>query len=350
VGLLLGCFEATGVIGPFLFGAFADRRGSYRGVILVTYLLTAAAVIPLAFSRHVFLSAVLIITLSLGYRSCTPMLDAMATIDLAKTRGDYGKIRCCGSAAFIVLALFLQNTPVLKLTTAPHIAIWGLIFACAAFFPILFLPKKYTLTEKKLKPQTKKINDDDKKIKFWTPTLVVGIALIMSVRFGMSPYYSFLAIFMSDKLHWAASGLIFANAATTEIPFLFISRPFIKRFGALTILALAALAVGIRITIYGLVPTKAGIIGATLLHSISFGMFHAAAVSFITDNVPEEKRAVGMSLYQALGSGLPAFLGAIIGGIVVQHFGYKTLFLSFTAFPAAGIVIFVLYRIFRREK
>jgi PPP family 3-phenylpropionic acid transporter len=275
------------------------------------------------------------------------MLDAMATLDLAKTGGDYGKIRACGSAAFIVLSLILQNIQWMRPNTSVHIAFWAIVTSVAAFAPILCLPRKYTVTAAPAgnRASVPKVHTGSG---FWTPTLVVGILIIIFCRFGMSPYYSFLGIFVTEKLHWDAVGLLFAIAATAEIPFMFISRFFIKRLGALTVLTISAAAIGVRMWLYGAFPTKTAIICAQLLHSVSFGAFHTAAVSFIAENVPPEKRAFGMSLYLALGSGLPAFLGAIIGGFVVQSFGYRVLFLSFISFPVLAILLYFGYTAIRR--
>jgi PPP family 3-phenylpropionic acid transporter len=123
---------------------------------------------------------------------------------------------------------------------------------------------------------------------------------------------------------------------------MFLSKGLIRRFGALRILVISALAVSLRLSIYAFFPVKTGIICAQLLHSLCFGLFHPAAVAFISSCVPPERRAWGMSLYLSLGSGVPALLGNILGGIIVETAGYQALYSTFALFPLAAAGLYFI--------
>jgi PPP family 3-phenylpropionic acid transporter len=125
---------------------------------------------------------------------------------------------------------------------------------------------------------------------------------------------------------------------------MFLSKKLISRFGALKILAFSALAVSLRLALYAIFPVKGWIIAAQCLHSLCFGLFHPAAVAFISSCVPPERRALGMSLYLSLGNGLPTFLGNILGGFIIEYAGYRTLYGSFAFFPlvALGVYWFIV--------
>jgi predicted MFS family arabinose efflux permease len=49
-----------------------------------------------------------------------------------------------------------------------------------------------------------------------------------------------------------------------------------------------------------------------------------------------------MSLYLSLGTGFPAFLGNILGGLVLEQWGYRVLFSSFVVFPLLAVVFFFI--------
>jgi PPP family 3-phenylpropionic acid transporter len=137
---------------------------------------------------------------------------------------------------------------------------------------------------------------------------------------------------------------MWALSATAEIPFVYFSSRLIARFGAPRLLAVSTAAVFARLCVYALFPSPGGAVVGQLLHSLCYGVFHPAAVNFITTRVPPERRATGMAMYLSLGSGLPTFLGSSLGGFVLGSFGYRILFISFGIFAVAGVGLYFLSR------
>jgi PPP family 3-phenylpropionic acid transporter len=78
---------------------------------------------------------------------------------------------------------------------------------------------------------------------------------------------------------------------------------------------------------------------AQLLHALTFGTFHTAAVAYVNAKIPAERRGLGMAIYNAIGIGLASFLASIAGGYIVEAHGYTVLFLSYAAVPLGGIAI-----------
>jgi PPP family 3-phenylpropionic acid transporter len=143
---------------------------------------------------------------------------------------------------------------------------------------------------------------------------------------------------------------MWALATLAETIVMFISGKIIARFGALNILAFSSAFVTIRLLIYALFPFKGGIICAQLLHCFCYGLFHPAAVVFISNSVPPEHRAMGMSLYLSLGTGLPALIGNAMGGFIIEHSGYLALFKIFSLFPIGALGIFISIFIAKNHK
>ncbi|AEF84510.1 transporter, major facilitator family [Treponema primitia ZAS-2] len=336
VGILLGIFEGAGIAGPFFFGYFADKMGQYKPGLILVYVLLIAAGIPLALVHQPLISALLIAVLGMGFRSTTPLLDAVATINLGKT-GNYGKIRAVGSLSFIVMVLFLQLSLFLPVDTPVNIGIWIVLSSVLALFSMIIIPGKYTGASKSGTPTPQGTALGRKT---GLPLLAAGLLIIALNRLAMAPVNGFLSLYVTESLHWNAVGLVWALATLAELPFMFISNRFIRRFGALPLLAVTTAAVGIRLGIYVLFPTKGGIIVAQLLHSFCYGIFHPAAVAFIASCVPPERRALGMSLYLSLGTGLPTLVGNILGGIIVEHLGYRALFGSFISFAVLALILY----------
>jgi PPP family 3-phenylpropionic acid transporter len=51
-----------------------------------------------------------------------------------------------------------------------------------------------------------------------------------------------------------------------------------------------------------------------------------------------------MTIYLSLGTGLPTFLGNILGGFIVEYLGYRTLFASYAVFPVLAFGVYLVIR------
>jgi PPP family 3-phenylpropionic acid transporter len=347
VGVLLAIFEGAGICGPFIFGHAADKSGKYKDKVILAYALTAAGAVPLSLVVHPVLSAVFIALLALGFRSTLPLMESLATLSPDGKR-NYGKIRMSGSISFISLMLFLQWIPVLRPNTPINISLWIVIAVISASFTILALPSKYTNSGPRHGETPGKDASAGERREIWTPAFILGFMMIFLSRLAMTPINSFLSLYLVNYLHWDAVGMVWALASVVEIPFLYVSNRLIRRFGAMPILAFTTAAVGIRLLLYVLFPSKAGVIAAQLLHSLCYGLFHPAAISFIADRVPPRHRAYGITLYLSLGLGLPTFIGNFIGGFIADHGGYPLLFGSFSVFAVLGLALYPVHLM--REK
>jgi PPP family 3-phenylpropionic acid transporter len=137
---------------------------------------------------------------------------------------------------------------------------------------------------------------------------------------------------------------MWALSSGVEIPLIFLSKRLIRRFHALPLMTAATAAILVRYLVILLFPTRLGAALSQLTHSFCFGVFHPAAVAFISRCVPPERRALGMSLYLSLGTGLPTLLGTVAGGFIVDYYGFPALFASFSVFAVAGVLLYLLTR------
>jgi len=338
IGMLLGIFEGAAIAGPFVFGYWADKSGNFRSPIIVSCVLPVITVIPLVRWSHPVpvISAILLAVFAFGFRSTSSLLDAITTVRIGKS-GNYGKIRTSGSLSFIVFVLFLQLTPFLKPDSAKHIAFWIAVTSLAAIIYLVILSRS---TFDAVEHEQEKNNGDEKGIPLLSVYFIGGFAIIFLCRFAMSSVYTFFPLYLTETLQWNAVGLMFALSSASEVPFMYISVMLIRRFGSLPLLALSAGGIALRLLLWALFPYKPVIIAAQLLHSLCYGVYHPAAVQFISTVFPANKRGVGMPVYLALGSGLPALLGNMIGGVVVESTGYRPLFAIYAGIAAVAVLIF----------
>jgi PPP family 3-phenylpropionic acid transporter len=340
VGLLLGIFEAAGIAGPFVLGRLVDRWGRYKPGLLICVILMMLPGIPLACTANPLASALLLCVLAVGTKSSIPLMEAMTTL-VAGKEGDYGKLRSFSSVAFICSVLLLQWFPFLPRDRSINIGIWISIMSLAALVFVLILPGRFGTRG------SRSAGAPGASSGRWlrNPRFILGLLMIALNRIAMSPVLSFLSLYVTEYVRWDAVGLVWAIAAAAETPLIFFSRRIINYFKSpLRVIFLTGFALILRLLIYAFLPYPPAVAAGQLLHSLCYGLFHPAAVAFISANVPPEHRAVGMTIYLSLGTGLPTFLGNILGGFIVEYLGYPFLYGGFTIFPALAMGVYAVIR------
>ena len=349
IGVFLAIAEGAGILGPFLFGRFADRSGNYKVSLITAYSITAAVTLPIAHITNPVITALLIVFISVGFRSVTPLIDAMTTINLGE-KGNYGRIRMFGSLSYVCFVFLMQWVPVMRPNTAGNISFWMCLTCVLAITGTIIIPSKYANRRLNMEnsksgrePITSETETKQKK-SIWTPVFIIGLISIILSRLASTPAYSFFPLFLVEYMQWDAVGLMFGIGALSEIPVMYFSHRLIRRFGAMPLIAFSSAMVALRLGIYAIFPFKAGIVFAQLLNSICFGVFHPAAIVFISSCVPPEKRSFGMTLYISVGWGIPNLIGNLLCGFVVEYAGYRQLFGSFTIFAILGAAVYYVYR------
>lgn len=344
-GILLGVFEAAGMGGPFIFGSAADRWGRYKPGLILSHVLILLCLAPLFLLRNPLLIALCMAVMGAGFRSTFPLFDAITTINLGDS-GDYGKLRSAGSISYILLMLFFQVPSPLRPETPLRIILWFGGAGLIALISVLIIPGNLTNGGSRPPPGRTQPGRARSGKGFWSPLLIMGLIIIAFSRLAMTSVNSFFSLFMKEALQWDALGIMFALSAGSEVPLMFLSHRLICRFGPLPLLAASSGAIVLRLALYALFPFKGCIILGQLLHSLCYGAFYPAGIAFMSACVPPERRALGMSLYLSIGTGLPTFIGTILGGLIIEHQGYSAMFGVFSLFPLVSLgVHFLLIRL-----
>jgi len=361
VGLFLSLFEIVGIVGPLVLARLADGMGRRREALALSAVLILVSLPGLAFKAPVLVTGLALVVFSLGLKTLVPVMDSEG-ISFAQASGkatSYGSLRVMGSLGFMAAALGLQAFP--AFSGGPPWAIALALAATAVVFlatlPFLGRRERPSTaaaadamgeTESPLSPRAEPGAaagaGTRTEARRFDPVFVLGLVVMALGRFSIAPISSFISIWASEELRFPAVGLVWAIAAASEIPLMLLASRIIPKTGTMGAIAISSLALVARLCIYAFVPTAAGLIIGQLLHSLCFGLFQPAAVGFVAERVPPERRATGMAIYSGFGVGLPAVLGSALGGLVIEAAGYKALFLSFTGFAFASLILFAITR------
>ncbi len=346
IGILMGCFEAAGLSIPVLVSSRVDKKGTHGRTVILLSILIILVLPPLVLIRHFLVTAIFLGFLAVGFKGSVPLIDALISRNLGDDTTNYGKIRVIGSVGFVFVTLLLQFTPMVNPDSATSIASAIIVPALLVIAAMLLIPGLLVRQPAAALPEeeTGFLKKYRERMRNFSPAFWFGIFLIFLGFFGLTPSQRFFSLYVRDFLGMESYAGLWALSAAAEIPFMFLSGFFIRKYGTEKLLVVSLAAITLRNLVYAAFPTFGGAVAGQLFHSVCFGLFHPAAVVFISERVPRRYLAVGLTLYTSFSMGLASVIGNVIGGFVIDGFGYRTLFVFFSFFPLVGIAAFIRMR------
>lgn len=377
IGFLQGIFDASGLLFPIFISAKVDRKGNYGAAMVLMGALMLAVLPVLVVLRNVWITAAVLAVFAIGFKGAVPVADALVSRILGDNRTNYGRVRVLGSVGFVCITLLLQFTRLVDPMNPVSIAVWIAIPTVLFTLSVILIPgllkrRPPSSVDVHATPvpapashvptadgishsgsptsqsadalRTGALARGLTKIRAFPPSFWIGIALIFLAFFGMTPSQRFFSLYVQQYLHLQSYSGLWALSAAAEVPFMFLSGWFIRKYGTEKIIVVSLLAIMLRNLVYAAFPTFGGAVAGQLFHAICFGLFHPAAVVFVVERAPKHLVAIGMTLYTSVSVGIASVLGNVAGGIIIDTLGYRMLFVVFSVFPLIGIALFFALR------
>ncbi len=347
VGVLLGIFEVSGIVGPLVVGRIVDKTGRLKDTVLIATAASALGLILLVRSGPIWLTVLALIITAFFLRSLLPLVDTVATNRFNGDAQRYSRIRAFGTLGFVVFSLAYSALGKPVLTDNYSIIMYALLGCLFFFLPVLSWKEgKMLVTGKKdIKAKIRPKRIPFSANPWFDSAFVIGLIIIAFNRLSMSAITSFFSLYLVEELHINSISLMNAIAAGSEIILMLLAGYLIEKKGVLPVflLLISGLGMTIRLLLYAQFPTLAGVVVGQLLHSVGFGLFHPAAIQLVARRVKRTHRTLGMSMYISLGTGLPTVVGSSIGGFLTEGYGYKVLFESFSVFAMISVVLCLVF-------
>ncbi len=344
IGVMLGTFEMAGVAGPLLIGHIADRNGRYRSLLAWSVGLALLVFVPLRIFVNPLVALITLVPFGMLYKSTIPLTDAIVTRTLSDPAVEYGRVRVFGSVGFVFMSVLIQLSGILAPATATVILLCNLLTGSAFLLSLFLFPSG------RVENPTKPDETSTSKTGTIDPLFWVGIAAIFFARMGITAHYSFFSIFLEQKMGIQSISGIWAIGSIAEMPVILFGGVLLKKFRTEGLLALSFLAISLRIFGYSLLPPVPVLVALQLLHGLTFGGLHMASVNLVNTYTSRSRRALGMGLYVAVGTGLSAFIASAAGGIILEKWGFAAMFRLYSTFPLLGLVLLPVLRLGARRK
>ena len=176
---------------------------------------------------------------------------------------------------------------------------------------------------------------------FLRPTRVKALfcaCFAMSMAHGA--YYIFYSIYLAD--HGYSKSLVgglWSLGVVAEIAVLFFMARVMRRFSLRMILLTSFAAAGARFSLIGVgVDYPLALVAAQLLHGLTFGSFHAAAITAVNRWFPGGMRVRAQALYASLTFGAGGLIGGLLGGWAWGALGGEITFVLSSVYALAGWV------------
>jgi len=348
IGLLLGIYELTGVLGPLLIGWFADKIGKYR--IILLFLAAGSGFSFLFFIFNINFTSAVFILISFGimYRPIVSITDALASRTLPFANRQYGSVRIWGSIGFVGLSFFYQFWGFLDSDSPIHIITVFLVLMALLFMSNLSLPVISTSHETDFdsgySSESKVKRNIIKTIRSMPLPFWIGIVAAFIVRMGMAGYYSFFTIYLKDVYHLKSISGSWGIGALAEIPVILWGGRFVIRYGASKMLVFAALGTVIRMSIYAIEPSFFIVLIGQLFHALSFGLLHITIIVLINNQIEERSRALAMAIFGGISYGLAGFLGSSLCGYVLEDYGFSVMFFLCAVIALGAVILIIPFR------
>ncbi|TAK67486.1 MAG: MFS transporter [Betaproteobacteria bacterium] len=336
IGVLLSLGSLMRVIGPNVWGWVADRTRRRARIISITLALGASCFAGFFFVDSFWGLFALLLASGFFTSASMPLTESLTLSHLRGASNRYGSIRLWGSVGFILTVTLvgyaLDLLPLASLLWMV-LASYALSWACALAVPDAPAVSGHAESEP-----------------VWTilrrpeVAALLGACFLMSLAHG--PQYAFFSIYLVDHGYSkAAVGWMWTYGVVAEIIVFLLMPALMRRYSLTGILLVCFAATVVRFLMIGWGVGSAPVLfAAQLLHGLSFGAYHAAAVTLIHRWFQGAHQVRGQAIYLSVSFGAGGVLGSMLSGLGWDSIGPAWTF-SAAAFAAFGAYVLVDWRV-----
>jgi len=338
IAVLLALFLLGKTVFSPLFTMLADRMGERKRLLVVGSLLSFCVFTLFGWVDGFWGLAGTILLFSACWTGMMPLGDSLAMQSARQHGLDYGRLRLWGSLSFIAAAWV---GGLLIGETGEGLVLWAITGAIACVVvATLLLPGT--------KPPAARGAGFTPLTVLAQPNMVLFYLAAALIQASHAVYYSF------STIHWRAAGIgdgtigaLWAEGVAAEVVLFAFAGRFLGRSNPLWLLVIAGLGGTLRWSILALSTDPTLLIASQLLHALTFGLTHLAAMEFITRSVSSNLSATAQGLYSASAFGLGAGLATLLAGPLYDVYAGNAFFAATWICFAGGFL--ALIAVFRKK-
>lgn len=328
IALLVSQMQLMRIVAPNLWGWLADHRLPRLAIIRLTAVLAALAVLTFYAVSGFWAWWFALGTMAFFWSASLPLFEGLTLDKLKASNGDYSRIRLWGSVGFIVAV----STAGWLLDRLPITSIRGMLLGMLVGVMAFALLVRDPLARHRTSSGSP----------LWPVLKTRRVAALLTACFAMSAahgaFYLFFSIYLAGLGYSQTSiGLLWSLGVVAEIVVFLYMRALFGRFSTRYILVACFAAAVLRFLLTAWCAEIVGLlILAQLLHALTFGAFHAAAIQAINRWFPSGCQARGQALYSSLSFGAGGLLGGLLAGSIWDAAGGSVAYTTSALFALLG--------------
>lgn len=335
IGLLAGMGPLITLFGAPLWTGMADARRWHRPIMSLAIAAAVVLTVIFPFLKNLWPVALIVALYSFFGAPITSFADSATMSMLAEEKEMYGRVRLGGTIGWGLaapLAGMLVQAYGLKL------AFWG--YALLMFLGLIVSQGlRYGKPEESISIRVGlgTLLANRGWIRFLIMAFVAGMGLA-SVNSYLFPYMKEL------KAGETTMGVALTISTFSELPVLFFANRLIKRFRPYGLLLLGMTFTGVRLLLYSIVPSPGGVLAIQAIQGLTFPVVWVAGVAYADEHAPAGMRATAQGLFGAMVFGFGAAAGGFAGGLILEGWGGRIMYLVFGLIVLVSTACIALFR------
>jgi len=331
IGLLMSQLPLMRLFAPYLWGALADRLVRRLPAVRL-----AAALGLICFSAFFLTRSFAAVLLAMAlfaffWSAALPLVETATFAHLRDEPQGYSRIRLWGSIGFIVAVM--ATGALLDRMDLPAL-LWvmlGLLSStllCAALVPEPAGTAAGVASEQAIGDILRQ------------PRVRALFAACFAMSAAHGALYVFYSIHLANHQYSKLSvGSLWSLGVLAEIAVFFFMVDLLRRYGLRTILLVCFAAAAIRFLLIGwCVEHWPLVLLAQLLHGLTFGAYHAAAIAAVNRWFSGNCQARGQALYSSVSFGAGGLLGGLLSGWSWERLGAAPTYTISASFAVVGLL------------
>lgn len=330
IAVLMSVMQVMRVLAPNLWGWLAERTG-LRVPIVRASAIASLAGFCLFFTTTEFVGMfAAMVLMAFFWSAALPLVESLTFSHLGALGHHYGRIRLWGSVGFIAAVVGLGH--LLDFVRIDAVLVVIAVILCGIVLCSFALPEAVRRSGARGRARL------GETLRRREVRALLGASFFMAAAHGAM--YVFYSIHLADHGYGkAVIGWMWALGVMAEIGVFLIMPSLAKRFGMRAILLFSLAAVVLRFLMVGWgAHSLTLLLLAQLLHGVTFGANHAAAIAMINRWFPGRLQAHGQALYGSLSFGAGGMLGGLISGVSWDAIGAAWTFTLGSSFGLLGLI------------
>ena len=356
VGLAMGIGSVLSIaIAPVFSSVLENIKGiTIKKLILIVYSVQYAVYLAMAFlNLPVFVILPTYMVMMSSVIAVTPLLSMICMNYASKGYDiDFGTARGFGSLSYAIGAVLLGQ--ISKIWTPDYLALAFLASGLCMFLVLFSMPDSDIQVMDEKNPDSKKKNRSS--IFYVIKTYKVFFLFLLGfgiVYAGVSALGTYLVnIVTSLGGDTSLYGIALFCMAASELPVMAATGKLIKKFGSERLIAIAAVFYLFRNFTICLAPSIPILLIGMMCQGASYGLFTAVITNYVGSHLPERHGFAGQNLISIMSTGLGTSSGSILGGVLIDVFGFTGLKLFALALTVIGcfIMLAAAFHVLSRER